>query len=50
MNVPISEMKLKIKKFHHWLSGNHHHNLQKRLLSDDKEAQKEMARLLKAKQ
>lgn len=45
MSVPISEMKLKIKKFHHWLSGNHHLDLQKRLQTDDKEAQKiEMAR------
>lgn len=46
IKVPVSEMKLKIKKFQYWLAGNHHKDLEKRLRNDEKEARKmELARL-----
>jgi len=32
--VPVSEMKLKIKKFQNWLAGNHHKDIEKRLRHD----------------
>ena len=43
--VPVSEVKLKIKKFQNWLAGNHHKDIEKRLRHDKDGAKQEQARI-----